>query len=1036
MNPTAIYSKSGKGVQEAAGKTSILKRGDRSVLSAIDGRSTLADVAQKIGKTFDRDFEKIIAQLDKDGFVREVSPGKPAGGDNPAAAKAGKPAAAKPAAPAAPADTEEDLDFSSFSASPPKPAAPPPPKATPKPPPDSSLNKAREEAEARAEADRKRVRAEAEAKVRAEEEAKIRAEAATRAKADVAAKALAAAEAKAMADADAKVKTAMRIAAEAKMKADQETKRAREDTERMRKETEEKVESARREAEELKQRLEVERKAREEAEQHAKDEAEAARKQLEEERKKLEEERKQREVEEQARRKQREEESRNEEAERAARRKREEDEEQARRKQREEEETRYRKEQEERRKREEQEAQERADKKRAEEEERAAKKAEAERIEKEKAAAEKAAKEKAEAERIEKEKAAAEKSAKEKAAKEKAEAERIEKEKAAAEKSAAEKSAKEKAEAERIEKEKAAAEKSAKEKAEAEAAPEKATPAPVDDFAGDLLADLDSFGKQDEEEQKAKEEAEKKAKEDAARKATEDERRAKEEAERKQQEEADRRKREEQERRQKEQEEAREREEAEQKEREENERKERQAEERKHEAKAAMAAQKAKAAEKKKTPARAGADEDDITITDDDLDLDDLKSDQQKLGKVKPREPEYVAPPPISEIAKKRPAKWGKPAAVGLFVLLVAGLGVAHVIPVGTEAYEKAASEALGRPVKIASGRLWLLSGLQLRMEGVTIGDGVKIANVVAFPDFGSLSGEKKTFSRIELNGVSVPQQALGGILFSKIQGSNFKTSRVIAKELELPGPLSLPKKLEADIVLDAEGAPRSLTIRGPDNFAARLAAKGGAFDIEASAGSFAWPIAPDISLSTFAMKGQATRESLTVAEWDAQLYSGSVSGTATVRWGSTWNVDGVVTARGINAAVFAPTLVSEGRGEGTAKFSLSGADPAKLAATGKYEASFTVSRGVLGSFDLSQAIQTGGRQAAGRTSFVEMTGRATYDRGAISVRDVNIGAGAMNAGASADIAQNGALSGRIVADVRTASTTLRATLKDPQVKR
>ena len=53
MNPTAIFSKSGKGVQEASGKTSHLSRPDRAVLSAIDGRATLADVAQKVGKKFD-----------------------------------------------------------------------------------------------------------------------------------------------------------------------------------------------------------------------------------------------------------------------------------------------------------------------------------------------------------------------------------------------------------------------------------------------------------------------------------------------------------------------------------------------------------------------------------------------------------------------------------------------------------------------------------------------------------------------------------------------------------------------------------------------------------------------------------------------------------------------------------------------------------------------------------------------------------------------------------------------------------------------
>src|SRR5512146_1394821 len=75
MNPTAIYSKSGKGVQEASGKTSLLKRPDRAVLAAIDGRATLAEVAQKVGRPYDPAFQGLIQQLDKDGFIREVSAG-------------------------------------------------------------------------------------------------------------------------------------------------------------------------------------------------------------------------------------------------------------------------------------------------------------------------------------------------------------------------------------------------------------------------------------------------------------------------------------------------------------------------------------------------------------------------------------------------------------------------------------------------------------------------------------------------------------------------------------------------------------------------------------------------------------------------------------------------------------------------------------------------------------------------------------------------------------------------------------------------
>src|SRR3989442_1187976 len=122
MRPNAIYSKSGKGVQEASGKTSLLKREHRVVLAAIDGRATLADVAQKSGNAYDAEFQRLIIQLDKDGFIREVSSGAAAG---PAAA------AAKPAGKL---DTAIDLDFSSLASSQkantaPQPTRPPPPPA-------------------------------------------------------------------------------------------------------------------------------------------------------------------------------------------------------------------------------------------------------------------------------------------------------------------------------------------------------------------------------------------------------------------------------------------------------------------------------------------------------------------------------------------------------------------------------------------------------------------------------------------------------------------------------------------------------------------------------------------------------------------------------------------------------------------------------------------------------------------------------------------------------------------------------------------
>src|SRR5881396_645450 len=857
MRPNAIYSKSGKGVQEASGKTSLLKREHRVVLAAIDGRATLADVAQKSGNEYDADFQRLIIQLDKDGFIREVSSGTAA---SPAAAAA---------RPAGKLDTAIDLDFSSLASSQkantaPQPTRPPPPPAPKAPAVDmaakaaaerrakeqeSALHRARKEAEEKAGAERERQRAEAEAKVRAETEARLRVEAekklreetAHKARADAVAKAQ---ELKAKLDAERKAREEAERRLEEERRAREEIERkAREEAERIRQEAEER---ARREAEALLRQIEEARKAREAAERSTREEMSRARREREE---------------------------------RASR----------------------------------------------------------------------------------------------------------------------------------------AEERKQQPEGPAEAPPPRPQAAPGSDkFADSLFADLETFNKREEESRKQDEETERAKKEERLRKAREmEERRAREEEEQRKAEEKQLA-REEGERRAKEEEErlARENEERERKFREEEDKRARESEERSRKAK-----EEAIHAAKTRGDMASG-----------DSAPQDRRAKALKRG------------PGVAAAYRRQESNWGKPVTIALVVILGVALGALHVIPISTVDYEKAAREALGQPVRLGSGRVSLWRGVHYEFRDVRIGERVRIAEVRAFPALDALFEEKKIFKRVELEGAAVPQDVLGEALFARANGENFTLGRVLAKQLKLEGPLPLPP-LDVDVALDATGMPRVVSLAGPENLVANLSSKGAELEFEMSATSFALPIAPALSLDQFGMKGTLTRRGMNISSWDGAALNGSVSGTAKVRWGGTWNVEGAVTARGINAAVFAPALLLEGRGEGTGRFWMTGAEPAKLASGGRLEGNFTVNKGVLGSFDLSRAIQTGGRQVTGRTQFTEMNGQAIYNAGAVALRNVNIGAGALSAGASADIAQSGALSGRIVIDVRTSTQALRAililggTVKEPQVK-
>jgi len=1149
MNPTAIYSKTGKGVQEASGKTSNLSRADRAVLSAIDGKSNVGALYKKFEKTPQTRFDQLIDRLEREGYIREASSGVTSA-----------PTSTRPSAPppSKPMDVVSDLDFTGVFT--PVPAPP----SVPKGPTVDLAAKARAEAERRAQEESLsyKARQAAEAKAKAEAEKKAKAEAEARARESASVRSREEAEAKERAEGEAKLRaaqqTALRVAAEEKAKADKLRAEA---------EAKEKAEA------ELRQRKEEEeRKRREEQARKAREEEEARKRKEEEERKRKEEaERKAREEEEARKRKEEEERKRKEEEERKRK-------EEAERKAREEEEARKRKEEEERKRKEEEERKrkEEAERKAREEEEARKRKEEEERKRKEEA--ERKAREEEEARKRKEEQEA-------RRQREEAEARRR----------------KEEEEARKRREEEEAARRREEEQAKA-AAPS------GEKFADSLLADLDNFSERDDAESKAKEEAARKEKEQTERARREQQARAQgEEQERKQREDEERARRE-HERRARELEEAEARNVVDTTS--DSRAKRRlaaivaadvagysrlmgideegtltrfkrimreliQPKVDEHDGRIvktagdgmliefpsvvdavrfAVQVQTAVANEEADVPptrqiafrmginlgdiigedndvygdgvnvaarlegladkggiciagvvydqirdkvtytiedlgqqklknitrpvraykikgdwetaklrrkvdpdslphrpaAPAKVVDDDVVVRDDDLDMDEVKRDEQALTKEalkaqREREREAkrrkkAADADIGPIKIRRRRKWGKPIAVTLLLALVLGVAAVHVVPVETGQYAKVASAAFGRKVKIGAAHMSLVNGPEMRFEGVRIGD-IVIGTVRVFPTLGSLFSDKKVLGRVELIGALVPESELGGVLLGRLTSPRFSVARVEAKELRLRGPLALPA-FDADAVLAGNGALKSLVLNGPDKLEVKLVPDDGQLALEGSAASLTLPFAPQVTLTDFSLKGSATPEGMTLSEWDGSLLDGTLVGTAQFSWGPSWRVEGTLKFKNVNAAVFAPALLSDGKATGSGSYVMQGAVPAKLGVGARIDGGFTVSKGVLGSFDLSRAIRTAGKETQGTTLFAELSGKGSYDKGAVKLRDVNIAAGALNAGAIVDIAPAGQLSGRIVADVKTAGQILRSTInlagtvKQPEVKK
>jgi hypothetical protein len=206
----------------------------------------------------------------------------------------------------------------------------------------------------------------------------------------------------------------------------------------------------------------------------------------------------------------------------------------------------------------------------------------------------------------------------------------------------------------------------------------------------------------------------------------------------------------------------------------------------------------------------------------------------------------------------------------------------------------------------------------------------------------------------------------------------------------------------------------------------------------ELTIASFTLPFLNKFSLTEFGAKGTANRQGMTVSEFDGRVYDGTMAGNARIQWGATWSVSGEVRGGGMNAGVFAPSLVSEGRFEGKGRYVMAGKEAERLYETARLDGSFTVARGTLSSFDLSRALQTTSAQASGRTQFTELTGQASLASGTLSLRDMRLTAGLLNATGTLDVEPGGNLAGRINAELRNLRGTffIGGKLTEPQLRR
>ncbi|MGE0557290.1 MAG: AsmA-like C-terminal region-containing protein, partial [Burkholderiales bacterium] len=186
----------------------------------------------------------------------------------------------------------------------------------------------------------------------------------------------------------------------------------------------------------------------------------------------------------------------------------------------------------------------------------------------------------------------------------------------------------------------------------------------------------------------------------------------------------------------------------------------------------------------------------------------------------------------------------------------------------------------------------------------------------------------------------------------------------------------------------------------------------------------WALPIGPALEFSDLSITAQVDRQQATFSAINGRVASGRLKGALQASWSGNVKVEGEFTLENAQLQQLLPAFTREFLALGSAtmngSFALQGKTLKTLFETSETEATFTVNVGEMNNVDLVRAIQSPvpGGTRGGKTKFDTLAGAISAANGRISFKQLQLASGPLNASGAINVGNDGALSGRISAEL------------------
>lgn len=345
---------------------------------------------------------------------------------------------------------------------------------------------------------------------------------------------------------------------------------------------------------------------------------------------------------------------------------------------------------------------------------------------------------------------------------------------------------------------------------------------------------------------------------------------------------------------------------------------------------------------------------------------------------------------------------------------------------------EQALASRLG--TKVVIGRL-ALSGLpypRVMADTIAVGDNgeLQARELVLAPDWLSLFSATKVIRSIAIDGLGVRADALGALGRLGGSGEASPSSTTAAPALRIDAIALTNTRIglsqtvigpfDAAIAFDANAQFASAQAALQDGTLALTAMPAsGAYALALTANNWTVPVGPALRFAALDARGTLRSGVMTIDSLKAQAYGGTLDGAARLSWDTRWRLSGTLDGKTLDVRELTLALSSQaplaGKLDAQAKFDAAADSAAALGRALRLDMPFAVTGGVLTGMDLKGIAQRiADTDALGETRFDTLRGRLSVVNDTLTLADIAIRSGALQADGKVTATPERRLSGRV----------------------